>query len=197
MTEDREIFRLKAAIAEMAARLMAQDKLADLAGAKRKAAAMLNLADSPLPSDSEVLLALEHYRQLFNASHEGQASKKLEEICQTLSWLAQFDPWLLGSSSPDSPQPEAPITIQVFTDDPKSVEFFLINEGINYKVATPQKKRPLQPLDVLYFEWRQNVIHLELWAEQDLRQLPKFVAGQKARVRLKDLLSAGQPFISK
>lgn len=181
----------------MAARIMADEQVHNLATAKRKAAQRLNFLSCPMPSDADVLGALEEYRKLFTPESTARAEDLRTGILDTLRWLEDFSPWLTGPWLSGAANANTPVTLQIFTDNSKAIEMFLINQGADYRVAKHTSRGHLQPLDTLIFDHDVLEIHLEIWDEHDFKQLPQNKAGAKLRINLSELQRSWSPFISK
>lgn len=121
-------------IAHLAARLMAEDGVEDYALAKRKAAREAGARDAcELPTNDEIDDALRTYRQIY---HQQEHSKRLRELRETalraMREFSRFNPHLTGSVLSGSAGKYADINLQLFTDDAKAVELYLIDRGIPY-----------------------------------------------------------------
>ena len=122
-------------IAHLAARIMAEDGVEDYALAKKKAARQAGVADTRhLPGNDEIDDALKSYQQTFHAGDQRDRLQELrEKAVRAMQELAQFNPHLCGSVLSGNAGKYADINLQLFTDDAKSVELFLIGRGISYK----------------------------------------------------------------
>lgn len=124
-------------IAHLAARLMAEDGIEDYALAKRKAARQTGAPDTrQLPTNEEIDAALRAYRQLYR---QGEQRARLRELrkkaLKAMRELAQFNPYLTGSVLNGNAGKYADIDIQLFADNVKAVELYLIDRQIPYKSA--------------------------------------------------------------
>jgi hypothetical protein len=88
-------------IAALAARLMAEDGISDLALAKRKAARSLGLPESAaLPDDSEVEAALRTYQRLVPGEEQQARQPASPAIAARLmATMQRFNPYLTGRFS--------------------------------------------------------------------------------------------------
>jgi hypothetical protein len=122
-------------IAHLAARIMAEDGVEDYALAKKKAARQAGVADTRhLPGNDEIDDALKSYQQTFHADDQRDRLQALrEKAVHAMQELAEFNPYLCGSVLSGSAGKYADINLQLFTDDAKAVELFLIGRGIDYK----------------------------------------------------------------
>lgn len=122
-------------IAHLAARIMVEDGIEDYALAKKKAARQAGVADTRhLPGNDEIDDALKSYQQTFHADEQRNRLQELrEKAVRAMAELAEFNPHLCGSVLSGSAGKYADINLQLFTDDAKAVELFLMGRGIDYK----------------------------------------------------------------
>lgn len=124
-------------IAHLAARLMAEDGIEDYALAKRKAARQAGIPDArQLPTNEEVDEALRTYRHLY---HEDEHRVRLrllrEKAIKAMRGLEQFNPHLTGSVLRGNAGKYADINLQLFTDNVKAVELYLLDRGVVYRTG--------------------------------------------------------------
>lgn len=126
---------LKAEIAQVCARLIAEEGL-DYGGAKQRALRQLGLpVRSAMPSNDQVEQALEEYLALFCADTQPVALRALRELA--LVWmerLAAFNPQLSGAVWRGTATHLSDIHLQLYCDDPKSAELALLDQGVRYEV---------------------------------------------------------------
>jgi len=124
-------------IAHLAARLMAEDGIEDYALAKRKAARQAGMPDTrELPANEEIDAALRAYQQIYHPEeHRGRLRALREKAVRAMRELAQFNPYLTGSVLNGNAGKYADIHLQLFTDNVKAVELYLIDRRIPYKAA--------------------------------------------------------------
>lgn len=124
-------------IAYLAARLMAEDGIEDYALAKRKAARQAGMPDTrELPGNEEIDEALRTYQQIYHAEeHHARLRGLRETAARAMRELARFNPHLTGSVLNGNAGKYADINLQLFTDNEKAVELYLIDRGIPYRTA--------------------------------------------------------------
>jgi hypothetical protein len=137
MARERGRDDTRSAIAVHAARLMVQDGIEDYGLAKRKAAKQLGIPDSSrLPNNDEIDAALREYQDIYRSDDQHQLIRTLrEQAVRAMRELAAFDPHLTGSVLSGIAGPYAIIHLQLFTDNPKAVELFLIDRKMPYKTT--------------------------------------------------------------
>jgi hypothetical protein len=121
-------------VAHLAARLMSEDGIEDYALAKRKAARQAGVPDTrQLPTNDEIDAALRIYQQLYHEDEQRERLRALRtKALKAMRELAQFNPYLTGSVLNGNAGKYADIDLQLFTDNAKSVELYLIDRQIPY-----------------------------------------------------------------
>jgi hypothetical protein len=124
-------------IAYLAARLMAEDGIEDYALAKRKAARQAGMpVPRELPTNEEVEEALRTYQQIYHhEEHRNRLRVLRETAVRAMRELARFNPHLTGSVLNGNAGKYADVNLQLFTDNEKAVELYLIDRRIPYKSA--------------------------------------------------------------
>jgi hypothetical protein len=127
----------RSSIAHAAARLMAEDGIEDYALAKRKAARQVGTPDTrELPTNEEIDEALRAYRQIYHQEEHRDRIRALRATAlRAMRELAQFNPYLTGSVLSGNAGKYADINLQLFTDSPKAVELYLIDQDIPYRTS--------------------------------------------------------------
>ncbi len=139
-------------IANTAARLIADEGMA-WGPAKTKALRELGLpARTPLPPSELVEEALREHLALFQADTQPAELRWLRE--QALRWmdkLAAFEPLLTGAVWRGTANRWSTIHLQLYADDAKAPEIFLLNAGESPEPGAPQRDargRELQTLQL-------------------------------------------------
>ena len=127
-------------VAQLAAQLMHEHGIQDFALAKRKAARQLGIAEAHhLPGNLEIEAALKDYQALFHHDTHPAIIQQLREIAlETMEMLADFNPYLTGAVLNGTANEHSDIQIELFTDNEKDVELFLLNQGIQFKQGQRQ-----------------------------------------------------------
>lgn len=125
-------------IAHLAARIMAEDGIEDYGLAKRKAARQAGIADTrQLPGNDEIEAALRAYQQIYHADEQRERLRELRRrALRAMRELGEFEPYLTGSVLSGAAGKYADINLQLFTDNAKAVEMFLIERRIQYRSGT-------------------------------------------------------------
>lgn len=142
-SRSRRDLNLRRHIAYLAARMMAEDGIADFAVAKTKAARQAGLADSNLlPDNHEIEEALREYQGLFQADEQPVHLRRLREVAlQVMREFEQFNPVLVGSVLTGTAGQHSDVNLQLFADDPKLLTIFLVNHRYRFEEGTRRVRR--------------------------------------------------------
>jgi hypothetical protein len=134
---------LRRHIAYLAARLMAEDGVADYASAKQKAARQAGLADAALlPDNSEVEEALRDYQGLYQSEEQPARLRELRRIAvKVMREFEEFRPVLVGSVLNGTAGQHSDVNLQLFTDDAKALTMFLINRRYRFEENAKSVRR--------------------------------------------------------
>lgn len=162
-------------IAATAARLVVEEGL-DYGGAKRRAQKMLGLpARTALPGNDELEEQVRAYIELFHGDTQPRELAALRRLA--LAWmerLSEFRPHLSGAVWNGTATRRSDIHLDLFCDDPKSLEITLLNLGLRYDTRTHRSWRGTMA-DVLSLsaacpELQESIgIHLMIHDHDDLR----------------------------
>jgi len=174
--------QIRSMIAQVAARMMAEEGISDFAYAKKKAGRQLGAGEnSTLPSNAEVEAALKLHNALFLG--ETQQANLLElrkKSLFTMQLLEKFNPYLTGAVLDGTAGLLAETHIHLFTDSAKDVEMFLHNQQIpfetgekSYRVAQDTKRDKKgdhrKTVPKLTLETDSGLIHLSIFMVDDIR----------------------------
>lgn len=128
---------LRRALAQEAARVMAEHGIRDFLFAKRKAAERFGVVDGAvLPRNSEIEEALAEYQRLFGgeAHVESLYAQRLAAL-EAMRALAPFQPRLVGPVLAGTATEHAQVQLHVFADRAESVAFRLMDQGVPYQMG--------------------------------------------------------------
>ncbi|HZZ92558.1 MAG TPA: hypothetical protein VFE23_08345 [Usitatibacter sp.] len=139
----RRDLNLRRQLAYIAARMMAEDGIADYGTAKQKAARQAGLADANLlPDNQEIEEALREYQELYQKDEQPVHLRMLREIAvKVMRDLSEFRPALVGSVLNGTAGQFSDINLQLFTDDPKALTIFLLNRRYRFEENTRRMQR--------------------------------------------------------
>lgn len=175
-------------IAAAAARLVVEDGL-DYGAAKRHAVHVLGLlARTRLPDNDIVEAAVREHIAIFCADTQPVQLLALRKLA--LMWMARLRPlrpYLSGAVWHGTATRLNDVFLQVFCDDAKAAELWLINQGQRYEVGSTQGFQGKQ-VDVLSFsvpcpDLAENIgVHLVVYDLDDLKgALRSDAQGRKPR----------------
>lgn len=170
---NRKQSQMRARIAAVAARLMAEDGIDDFALAKRKAARQLGAPDTQsLPANDEIEAELRAYQSLYQGEEQRERIHELRTVAlEAMRSLADFKPYLAGPVLKGTAGRYADIDLQLFTDDLKAVELFLLNRNFVYAVSEQRHYCGDEPraVPVLRLDWDGVPVNLAVYAAKDER----------------------------
>ncbi len=175
-------------IAHAAARLLAEDGSLDYGSAKRKAARQLGAPDSrSLPDNIEVEEALRSYRALYQAEETRVQLALLRQVAiDYMERLAEFDPHLTGPVLNGTAGRHAGVHLQLFSDQPKELEFLLMRLPVSYETG---ESRPADAAGRVFprfvLDDPRAPVELVVYPAAELRSMKRLQAdGRPRRVRL-------------
>jgi len=175
-------------IAHEAARMIAEDGGIDYGFAKRKAARQLGAPDSRhLPDNGEIEEALRSYQALYQGQEQQDQLSTLREIAvEYMELLSDFDPRLTGPVLNGTAGRHSDITLQLFSDNDKELEFFLMNRQLAYRRSEARVDGQSYPHYSL--EDPRAAIELTVYPATELRQMPRLQSdGSPKRARLEQV----------
>ncbi|MCL5059943.1 MAG: hypothetical protein M1449_05210 [Candidatus Thermoplasmatota archaeon] len=175
-------------IAHAAARLLAEDGSLDYGSAKRKAARQLGAPDSGnLPDNQQIEEALRSYQALYQADETRAQLALLRQVAiEYMERLADFDPHLTGPVLNGTAGRHAGITLQLFSDLQKDVEFLLIALNTPYQAAEHRAAdAPGRVYPRFVIDDPRATVEVTVYPSAELRSMKRLQAdGNPRRVRL-------------
>jgi len=152
---------------------MAEDGVDNFALAKRKAARQLGAQDArALPNNEEVELELRAYQSLFQGEEQRARIRYLRSrALGAMRTLAEFRPYLAGAVLKGTAGRYSEIDLQLFTDDSKAVELFLLGRNMPYEVSEQRHfvGDREKAVSVLRLEWKGVTFNVAIYAGNDER----------------------------
>ena len=133
---------LRRALAQEAARLMAEHGIRDFLSAKLKAAERLGVVDkAALPRNIEIEAALAEYQRLFGSqSHDESLYAQRLVALQAMRYFQEFQPRLVGPVLSGTATEYSDVQLHIFTDSAESVAIKLMDERIPHEVIERRVK---------------------------------------------------------
>ena len=169
---------LRRALAQEAARIMAEHGIRDFFVAKRKAAERLGVHDgaAALPKNTEIETALAQYQRLFGReSHEESLQAQRRAALVAMQQLREFEPRLVGPVLSGTATEHSQVQLHLFADCAESVALKLIDHGVAHEVT--ERRVRMSPERVLAypglrFEVEDQSIDVTVFPTDGIRQAP-------------------------
>ncbi|GHT82646.1 hypothetical protein FACS1894116_02790 [Betaproteobacteria bacterium] len=176
-------------IVALAARMMAEDGVADFGFAKRKAARQLGASDTEaLPTNAEIEAELRTWQALYHGEElAGRLAIMRHTAARLMRELAPFRPYLCGGVLDGTAGRYAEIELDLFPDSAKEVEIFLLDAGLEFTHRDIRKPLAVAPELVLSLEWDDIPARLSLYPASVERSAPR--QGRARLAQLEDLIA--------
>jgi hypothetical protein len=176
-SRSRRDSNLRRHIAYIAARMMAEDGIADYHAAKTKAARQAGLADSNLlPDNSEIDEALREYQGLYQKDEQPAHLRRLREVAvKVMREFENFRPALVGSVLSGTAGKFSDVNLQLFADDSKALTMFLLNKRYRFEEGSRKMRRGERLDDVpqISLEVEDVTVTLTVLDRDDERFVPR------------------------
>jgi CBS domain-containing protein len=168
---------LRRALAQEAARIMAEHGIRDFLVAKRKAAERFGVMDNAvLPKNTEIEEALAEYQRLFGGeSHAESLNEQRRVALMAMRRLREFEPRLVGSVLSGTATEHSEVQIHLFADRPESVAIKLMDEGIPHEITERRVKMNAERVLAypgVRFELDDQPIEATVFPTDGIRQAP-------------------------
>lgn len=168
---------LRTALAQEAARIMAEQGISDYGFAKRKAAERLGAGEfAVLPKNTEIDLALAEYQRLFERDSHGQTLHEQREVAlKVMALFAKFDPRLTGPVLAGSATAYQDIDLHVFSDSVEDLSIELLDRKIPFKLQEHRVRfnaERSEQVPALHFEWQGLGVMVRIFPKDGIRQAP-------------------------
>ncbi len=133
---------LRRALAQEAARVMAEHGIHDFLTAKRKAAERFGVSEGGLlPRNTEIEEALAEYQRLFGGSSYTQSLASRRRAALTaMRRLAAFSPRLVGPVLSGTATRHSDVQLHLFAERPEDVTLWFLEQGIRHEMVTRRVK---------------------------------------------------------
>ncbi|HUN73179.1 MAG TPA: hypothetical protein VMU40_01570 [Steroidobacteraceae bacterium] len=168
---------LRRALAQEAARVMAEHGIRDFLIAKRKAADRLGVTDSAaLPKNTEIESALVEYQRLFRGdSHTESLQAQRHAALAAMRRLKDFEPRLVGAVLAGTATEHSDVQLHLFADTPESVAISLMDQGIRHEITARRVRMNADRIleyPGVRFEIDDQAIEVTVFPADGLRQAP-------------------------
>jgi hypothetical protein len=168
---------LRLALAQEAARVMAEHGIRDFLAAKRKAAERFGVVDSAvLPKNTEIEAALAQYQRLFAAeSHAETLLTQRYAALRAMRCLADFAPRLVGSVLSGTATAHCDVQLHLFADSAEAVLINLMDRSIPHEVTERRVKMSVERVlayPAVRFTIDDQAIDATVFPADGIRQAP-------------------------
>jgi hypothetical protein len=169
---------LRRALAQEAARIMAEHGIRDFGIAKRKAAERLGVDDGAalLPKNSEIETALAEYQRLFGGqSHLTALLAQRRAALSAMRYLREFEPRLVGAVLSGTATRHSEVQLHLFTERAESVMLKLLDQRIPHEVTEKRVRfntESVRAFPGVRFEMEEQPIEATVFPTDGIRQAP-------------------------
>lgn len=181
--------QLRERVAQLAAQLMAEHGIQDFGLAKRKAARQMGVEDGHnLPGNQEIEQALKSYQALYHGESQPVRLRLLREIAvHTMQMLADYHPYLTGSVLNGTAGPHSDINLQLYTDNEKDLELYLMQRNLPFKQGQRLVHRVggMKNIPIFTLNLEEADVEIAIYPEDELRSAPRAPTDGRAPRRAK------------
>lgn len=168
---------LRRAVAQEAARLMAEHGIHDFLTAKRKAAERFGVTEhAALPKNVEIESALVEYQRLFGGeTHHKSLDAQRRVALNVMRRLGEFQPRLVGAVLSGTATEHSGVQLHLFSDTAESVAIKLMDCGIRHEVTERRVRMNAERVLAcpgLRFEIDDQTIDVTVFPTDGIRQAP-------------------------
>ena len=168
---------LRSAVAQEAARLMAEHGIQDFHLAKRKAAERYGVVEGAfLPKNTEIEAALASYQRLFGGDQHATSLREQRRVAvEAMRMLEKFEPRLVGAVLNGTATEHSDIQLHVFSDSPEAVYTHLMDRRFEYEVFERKVRMTAErvmAVPTVRFETGHDMVEAFVFPRDGIRQAP-------------------------
>lgn len=169
---------VRRALAQEAARIMAEHGIRDFFVAKRKAAERLGITDgtAALPKNTEIEAALAEYQRLFGGQMHTEVLQTQRQAALTvMRYLREFEPRLVGPVLSGTATEHSEVQLHLFADRAEAVALKLLDKGIPHDVTEKRVKMSAERVlsyPGVRFQMDDQSIEVTVFPADGIRQAP-------------------------
>lgn len=181
--------RMRLELTQLAAKIIAEEGVADYKVAKRKAAERLGVEHAKyLPKNQEIHQAVAEYQRLFHPDTQPKILHQMRlTALEALSFFEKFNPRICGAIIDGTIDSNQPISIHLFSDSSTEVALFLLNHNIPHESKERRIRIAIdnvQSYPVFQFIANDFTVELVVMPENGIRQAPLSPVDGKPTKRL-------------
>lgn len=181
--------QIRERIAQLAARMIAQDGIQDYALAKRKAARQLGVNEMhSLPGNLEIDQAIRAYQAMYQKNEHLRQLQLLRKAAYSyMQLLEKFNPYLVGPVLNGTASWNSDVNLQLVADNIKEVELFLLARKIPYQPSIKRIRVGIEQREIPVYKLLEDgvVIELAVVSSSYMHSMPKTTATGEALERAK------------
>ncbi len=152
-----------AQIAQRAAQLVCDQQQTSTPKICQQAALELDLAKKELPASvADLNNAAADYRKLFSPSYDHDLLSLRKKALALLGFFQSFQIYLTGSVLKGSANKHSDLNLLVYSDDPKAIEIFLLNQQIDYSCRAKKTQFRQTDSPAIAFWFDNTQVHLQV-----------------------------------
>jgi hypothetical protein len=168
---------LRSAVAQEAARLMAEHGIQDFRIAKLKAAERYSVSDGALlPRNTEIEAALLSRQRLFGGTqHQRRLQEQRRVAIEAMRLLHKFEPRLVGPVLAGSATEHSDIQLHLFSDSPEAVYLHLMDQRYSYEVFERRVRMSMERqvmVPSVRFQLGEETVEAVVFPGDGIRQAP-------------------------
>jgi len=168
---------LRRAVAQEAARIMAEHGIQDFRAAKRKAADRFGITEEgALPSNAEIEESLVAYQRLFGReAHDATLRAQRSAALRAMRSLRDYSPRLVGPVLTGSATAHSDVQLHLFVDNPDAVALSLLDRGVEHETSEHRLRLDAERFQVypaVRFELDEHVIYATVFPVDGIRHTP-------------------------
>jgi hypothetical protein len=168
---------LRSAVAQEAARLMAEHGIQDFRIAKLKAAERYSVSDGALlPRNTEIEAALLSRQRLFGGTqHQRRLQEQRRVAIEAMRLLHKFEPRLVGPVLAGSATEHSDIQLHLFSDSPEAVYLQLMDQRYSYEVFERRVRMSMERqvmVPSVRFQLGEETVEAVVFPGDGIRQAP-------------------------
>ena len=168
---------LRRAVAQEAARIMAEHGIQDFRAAKRKAADRFGITEEgALPSNAEIEESLVAYQRLFGGdAHSATLQAQRRAALRAMRSLGAYSPRLVGPVLTGSATAHSDVQLHLFVDNPEAVALSLLDRGVSHEMGEHRLRLDAERFQVypaVSFELGDYMVRATVFPVDGIRQTP-------------------------
>lgn len=168
--------RIRALLAQEAARIMAEDGYRDYLAAKRKAGVRLGVGTKHLPTNREITEALENRQRLFETNEHLARVRNARLIAiDVMNLFGDMEVRAAGAAAGAVSTDHTPVEIHVFVEPVEKITIHLVNQRVVFRLSERKVRwcnGRTESIPVFAFEYKGAKVEVLAFPLTALREAP-------------------------